>query len=550
MKSLQGGEIIFAALASHIQRCCQVWCGYSDITVTAEEVKGLQIPIMDKLRRHGAGDIDPLDEGNSVVIRPPPCSDDLAYERQYFEADVMPSHVVPIHYVSTIPTQYACVRALRIDSPGLPQFLAYSGLVVTHVLDGYQSAAQNLKGKRRPKDIVRAKRFHISAWKLLSLTLMAMRTAYGLLNEHGWLVQDSDNVHYIADHLCECVRDPYITFDRHVRTLAFFEWLYIFYVSMTLLKLAKVKSEECIVSDDFHMVFWLPTFSVNRRSKRLLGVGNGMLRFARPCGALVGRRGPILCLCTCMTTKFCQTAKRERFTGPWHGNVASVCSRSQQVWVRDKWSFHASLLAMCVGGLLAILHVASGIAAAVEEEKREDNGNNLRILDEVVHELYFAIVIFLLVLRAFAELYGNNRTIKDLLLFRREITSFNDLLPEYHEGDELRLSADKTGWKAQAEQLLSGLLYTREGRKLAAKDGAGYISSSNTGKYHFEHLTLGMLQECEPIVAGEGVVVWVGRGGINVSKGEHVGPEVFRIDRGTPVEKFCTKRAPDSVLLA
>lgn len=75
------------------------------------------------------------------------------------------------------------------------------------------------------------------------------------------------------------------------------------------------------------------------------------------------------------------------------------------------------------------------------------------------------------------------------------------------------------------------------------------LSSQNTGKYQFRDMTMYFLRCCEPVIAGEGVFIWVSKEGITMSEGKKVSASFYHIDSGTQVDQFCTKRI-DNLWLA
>lgn len=64
-----------------------------------------------------------------------------------------------------------------------------------------------------------------------------------------------------------------------------------------------------MIDQESAMVFWVPKVAVEggSASAKLFGVSRDMLKYARPCGAIVGRKKHPVCVCCCKTQDFLDT---------------------------------------------------------------------------------------------------------------------------------------------------------------------------------------------------------------------------------------------------
>lgn len=94
-------------------------------------------------------------------------------------------------------------------------------------------------------------------------------------------------------------------------------------------------------------------------------------------------------------------------------------------------------------------------------------------------------------------------------------------------------------------------MYSEDGPRLGAKDGACYISSGCTGKYAFKKVTVGDLHKCAPVIAGKDALVWVDEDGINVCKACMTRGDTYRFDhKAATMDTYCTKQVQESILIA
>ena len=85
---------------------------------------------------------------------------------------------------------------------------------------------------------------------------------------------------------------------------------------------------------------------------------------------------------------------------------------------------------------------------------------------------------------------------------------------------------------------------------LHIEGGACYISSNCSGKYRFKRVTVADKQ-CEPVIAGMGVFVWVGAAGMHLCDAHMTSARVYHIDRKTAIEgAYCTKIVHDNTVVA
>lgn len=390
------------------------------------------------------------------------------------------------------------------------------------------------------------------SFRYVSLTLVAMRFAYQLKTRNGtthrYALFTEHNIRSELASVLEngCLdsqkssqfvpRDPrryrmpifHPEKDPLSQKLDATSRAYVFYATLVLWHLCSAAIVgECIVSHEYMMVFWVPELT-RLGGCSLYGVPSYILRCSRPCGSLVGRSGHPLCLCPCMAHEFmfdCKGHMMRDVLRPWHHKTHYRADDAGTVWMSNRRVVLQSGMVLLVAFLLGAAYPAAAIWASNADKR---NSTRARKWSDSLQAVYPAVLAFFVVIRGCAELISNERTMKDIFLFRRKISSFNDLI----DNDDQRIL------------LLKRLMYSREGPGLGAKDRACYLSSGCTGKYAFREVTVADLHKCAPVIAGKDAFVWVDEDGINVCTACMTRGDTYRFDHKTTAvgRTYCTKR--------
>ena len=427
--------------------------------------------------------------------------------------------------------------------------------------------------------------------------------------------------------------------------LGIVERAYIFYASLALWHLASCKEckDDCIVSHEMKIVFWVPIKTFPLICSKLYGVPYTVLKCSRPHGVLVGRKGQPLCLCSCHASEFIEAADDKSYKDIG-GDDISTWNAGQQTLFPVLHSEDAGIVRMSspeisvqsVVGIMAALTLAvAQVLVGPYAESESKDSTSWSVAFAVVKNAYSGVALFLLAVRGYAELLGPKRTMKDILCFRKEIDFFDDiaiardqstypvgllrLFVTYPVGPVITfillsfflanffylggsvawygmsLNYELLGallsvvpgiialammivemfpswwnsfmgpspaWRAATMfarvqtsdiikiRLLRTLMNSFEGPRLAASEGACYISNNCFGKYRFKKVTVADLKQCEPVIAGREAFVWVGGEGLNVCQAYMTSAGVYHIDRKASLDVYCTMVVNDSMNVA